>query len=84
VLSHIRASAFGPCDFRKQRPIQAELPVPLLEARREWSGDRPAADRRDDLTASRRPNGISKSVHVFALVLRGEREPDFHSNRLEF
>jgi len=46
VLSHIRASAFGPRDLRKQRPIQGELPVPLLEARRERSGDRPAADRR--------------------------------------
>jgi hypothetical protein len=51
--------------------MQGELAVPLLEARRERSGDRPAADRRDDLTASRRPNGISKSVDVFALAARG-------------
>jgi hypothetical protein len=47
----------------------------LLEARREQSGDRPAADRRDDLMASQ------WSVDVFHLVLRGETEPDFHSNR---
>jgi len=33
--------------------IQGGLAVPLLEARRERSGDHPAADRRDDLMASR-------------------------------
>jgi uncharacterized protein YjbJ (UPF0337 family) len=41
----------------------------LLEARRERSGDRPAADQRDDLTASR------WSVDVFHLVLRAKGNP---------
>jgi len=45
--------------------------VPLLEARRERSGDGPAANRRDD--------GISKSVNAVGLGLDREREPGFHS-----
>jgi hypothetical protein len=33
--------------------------VPLLQARREQSGDRPTAEQRDDLTASQSPLMLS-------------------------
>jgi hypothetical protein len=50
--------------------LRAWPAVPLLQAPRERPGDRPAAERRDDLTASQSPLMLSVCHGS-----RGEREP---------